>query len=486
MHAPTLNWRAQLRAQLRAFARHEHWRLWRWQFGVLCGYYLLGHLAFSISVSHQNVTSVFFAPEGLALAGAILFGYRMAIPIFIGQLVLALDVGVAPISSLLIAAINTGENLLGGALARRLGIGPRLDTPRQLLHLVGLIFLLLQPLSAALGTLSLWLNDGLASDDWGTAMRYWWFGNAMGQLLITPLLLCWSGISWRWRGHRQLLPLFAVLLCCAFYVAVASGHLVFAALAHPLVMFATAYPLLALLALFSGMRGATIGNAVVVSVAVWATHRGIGPFALDSAADGILYLNAFSLGSCITTLLLAAVVEQRQSLTGQLRHQAHHDPLTGVSSRRQFFLHGEHELAVANRYRHPLTLLMLDIDHFKTINDRHGHAAGDEALRVVASVIVGIVRQVDTVGRMGGEEFAVLLPHANALQARHIAERIRQEVAQLQLSDARGERYGLTISIGLSQAREDDQHIETLLQRADQALYRAKDGGRDQVCEQAA
>lgn len=400
-----------------------------------------------------------------------------------------------------------------------MGIGTRLDTPRQLLQLLALIFLVLQPLSASLGTLSLWLNGGLASDDWASAMRYWWFGNAMGQLLITPLLLCWSGVRWRWCGRRHVLPLLALLFCCAFYVAVASGHLVFAALAHPLVMFATAYPLLALLALFSGMRGATIGNVLVVSVAVWATHRGIGPFALDSAADGILYLNAFSLGSCITTLLLAAVVEQRQSLTEQLRHQANHDVLTGVSSRRQFLAHGEHELAMARRYRHGLSLLMLDIDHFKTINDRHGHAAGDEALRVVASVIVGIVRQVDTVGRVGGEEFAVLLPHANALQARHIAERIRQEVAQLELhrspdtdmrnnthnnthngmqnnmqnnthdnihTNARGERYGLTVSIGLSQAREDDQHLESVLQRADQALYRAKDSGRDQVCEQAA
>lgn len=474
------------RTRLSQLSLHPQWRLWGWQVGVVLGYYLLGRLAFAVSVSHQNVTSVLFAPEGLALAACILFGYRMAPAVFAGQLWLALAVGVDLVSAILIALINAVENGLGGELARRVGINARFDTPAQLLKLLLLIFLLLQPFSASFGTLALWARGVLPTADWPQALLHWWFGNAMGQLLITPLLLSWSGIKWHWQMHYRRLDLILLLICCSFYVAVATGHLVFPGLSHPLVVFATAYPLLSGLSLYFSLRGATVGNVLVVAVAVWSTHSGIGPFASATLQDGLVYLNAFSLSSCITTLVLAVVVEQRKGLTERLQHQANHDTLTGVTSRRQFFALAEHELARTHRSQHPLSVLMLDVDHFKNINDKHGHATGDEALRIVSSVMVGVVRQVDIVGRVGGEEFAILLPEANAMQAAHIAERIRQEVAQLHPHSRRGKAYPLTVSIGLTQAHSGDLQIEELLQRADQALYQAKHDGRNRVRQQLA
>ena len=463
---------------------HANWQLWRWQLGVTLGYFLLGQLAFAISVSHQNVTSVFFAPEGLALAGCIRFGFRIAPAIFVGQLWLALDVGVEPISAMLIALINATGNALGGELARRAGIHHQFSSPRQLFLLLLLIFLLLQPLSAGLGTLTLWSRGAIPTADWPQAMLSWWFGNAMGQLLVTPLLLSWAGFTWRLRFNYAASELLLLSACCLLYVAVATGHLMFPGMSHPLVIFASAYPLLSGLSLYFGMRGATVGNIVVVAIAVWSTHGGIGPFASATLQEGLLYLNTFSLSSCITALVLASVVEQRKVLTEKLRHQANHDPLTGVASRRQFLALSEHELARTHRSGQRLSLLMLDVDHFKQLNDKHGHATGDDALRIVASIIVGVVRQVDVVGRLGGEEFAVLLPDANAIQATHIAERIRAEIAQLTPSTARGEPYRLTVSIGLTQADSRDLQVDALLQRADQAMYHAKHDGRDCVRQQ--
>lgn len=450
-----------------------------WQFAVVVGYFLLGHLAFAISVSHQNVTSVFFAPEGLALAACIRFGWRIAPAIFLGQLWLALDVDVEPLSSVLIALVNAVGSAAGGEIARRAGIGAQLESPRQLLFLILLIFLLLQPFSAGFGTLILWSRAVIATTDWPQAMLSWWFGNAMGQLLLTPLLLSWSGFSWRRRfqyGGRELLLL---AICCLLYVAVATGYLIFPGMSHPLIIFASAYPMLSGLSLYFGMRGATVGNILVVAVAVWSTHDGIGPFANATLQQGLLYLNAFSLSSCITSLVLAAVVEQRKGLTEKLRHQANHDQLTGVASRRQFLALAEHELARSHRGAHHLSLLMLDVDHFKQLNDQHGHATGDDALRIVASIMVGVVRKVDVVGRIGGEEFAVLLPDADAAQAAEVAERIRAEMAGVTPRDTHDAPYVLTVSIGIAQVDSRDLQVENLLQRADQALYQAKHEGRN-------
>ena len=173
---------------------------------------------------------------------------------------------------------------------------------------------------------------------------------------------------------------------------------------------------------------------------------------------------------------LEALVQER---TRELDHLAMSDMLTGTYNRRRLVELGEQEIARAGRYDQPLCLAMLDLDHFKNINDTHGHAVGDAALRHAAEAIKGRVRAYDHVGRYGGEEFVILAPNTNLDGARRLAEAVCEAVAKTPFR-ANGRVVALTVSIGVAQWREDES-LDDILRRADAALYRAKETGRNRV-----
>ncbi|APW37463.1 hypothetical protein RD110_09895 [Rhodoferax koreense] len=178
-------------------------------------------------------------------------------------------------------------------------------------------------------------------------------------------------------------------------------------------------------------------------------------------------------------LFWAYDISTRKELEAELRQLAHTDPLTGVLNRRAFTERSAQAIAAAQRHGRPLAVLMLDIDHFKVVNDSHGHAAGDLAIQQVAEVSLRSLRAIDLLGRLGGEEFSILLPETGAEEALATAERLRAAIAQTPvLLD--GLRIMLTVSIGLSSlaAQDDDQ---ALYRRADAALYQAKRAGRNRV-----
>ncbi|OGB28338.1 MAG: hypothetical protein A3F78_21145 [Burkholderiales bacterium RIFCSPLOWO2_12_FULL_61_40] len=166
-----------------------------------------------------------------------------------------------------------------------------------------------------------------------------------------------------------------------------------------------------------------------------------------------------------------------------LEHQAWTDPLTQVANRSHFLDMARQEFARCRRYAHPVSLWMIDIDHFKTVNDTYGHHAGDIALQSLVSTSQQTLRDWDILGRIGGEEFAVLLPETGAERAMLVAERLRQAVAASRIDVGDGASVVLTISIGIATVVDDDVDLETLLDRADQALYEAKRTGRDKVCQ---
>jgi len=157
------------------------------------------------------------------------------------------------------------------------------------------------------------------------------------------------------------------------------------------------------------------------------------------------------------------------------------DPMTGLANRRQFFKLAAVEWSRAERYRRPLALLMMDIDLFKSVNDTYGHAAGDEVIKAVAKSLASHKRGSDIAARMGGEEFALLLPEASAEAAIAAGERLRKLVAE-QVVLAEGKHIPVTISIGASACAAEMRTIEDLLNEADIALYAAKRGGRNRVC----
>ena len=160
----------------------------------------------------------------------------------------------------------------------------------------------------------------------------------------------------------------------------------------------------------------------------------------------------------------------------ELRRQAETDALTGVPNRRHLMTVAEHELARAQRYGGALALFMVDIDHFKTINDTFGHQAGDHVLIEIASRLRRSLRGSDMVARWGGEEFVVLLRDCALPDALRLAEDIRAAIAELPF----GAMGSLTVSVGVAEARASED-LTTWLERADQALYRAKRSGRNEV-----
>ncbi|MDO5611021.1 MAG: GGDEF domain-containing protein [Pseudomonadota bacterium] len=165
----------------------------------------------------------------------------------------------------------------------------------------------------------------------------------------------------------------------------------------------------------------------------------------------------------------------------EIHQLAVQDPLTGLSNRRHFIDVVEHAIARAARHAQPLAFCIIDIDHFKSINDVHGHLEGDRVLRDVADTLRSLLRANDILGRIGGEEFGLLLPETGPEAALEIAERLRVAVQQA-ACEAGSSALGVTISIGMATLGGDMQTRSSLMASADAALYRAKAAGRNRVC----
>ena len=165
----------------------------------------------------------------------------------------------------------------------------------------------------------------------------------------------------------------------------------------------------------------------------------------------------------------------------QMEKQAVTDELTNLYNRRAFADIAEKEVGRARRYQRPLALILFDIDHFKNVNDTHGHLVGDQVLRVLAAAVKKIVRATDTICRFGGEEFIVLMPEAMRDEAMAMAERLREKVSDITVVAPEG-TLSLTISLGVAALEPDkDESLESLIGRADKAMYNAKAAGRNTV-----
>lgn len=180
--------------------------------------------------------------------------------------------------------------------------------------------------------------------------------------------------------------------------------------------------------------------------------------------------------------LVARDISLRMELEAELKRLAATDPLTGINNRRHFLQHAQQELQRSERYGLPMALLMLDIDKFKNVNDTFGHATGDTVLKAVVEACSLNLRHVDIFGRLGGEEFATLLPQTDMDGALTMAERLRQAVEALEIpGNGDDTPIRVTISLGLSALRPGED-LDALMRRADAALYRAKNEGRNRTC----
>ena len=215
----------------------------------------------------------------------------------------------------------------------------------------------------------------------------------------------------------------------------------------------------------------------------------------DGAPNAVGFSYAFSSGFLFVLALGSGVQRMRRNMhTSRLKLQhanallhelAIRDHLTSSLNRRHFYNVAEAELQRAQRYAAPMSLLLLDLDDFKGVNDRHGHACGDAMLCQLVDLIQGRLRNSDVLARLGGEEFVVLLPETELEAATLLADRLREAIAK-QPFEHGGMRVPLTASWGVATAHPEDNGIDVLLDRADRALYAAKDSGRNRVCVEQA
>lgn len=192
----------------------------------------------------------------------------------------------------------------------------------------------------------------------------------------------------------------------------------------------------------------------------------------------------FALGAVVFLLLTFWVIwlsVQRQRHALDLEHLASTDVLTGIANRRQLLNELEKEFERNRRWHHGFSVLMLDIDKFKAVNDTHGHAAGDVVIQRVAAISARLIRQVDSIGRWGGEEFVVLLREQSLAEAMVIAERIRKAIADAPISISPDCELSVTCSVGVAALQASDASVQVVVDRADHALYQAKHAGRNRV-----
>jgi diguanylate cyclase (GGDEF)-like protein len=236
---------------------------------------------------------------------------------------------------------------------------------------------------------------------------------------------------------------------------------------------------------WKALKPALIALVMLVYMLLDHTMRDLPPLhALGvQALSGLRYFNiavTFLLLAYLSSLYLRLVAKAEK----QLRILATTDPLTQLLNRRSLLELASYEVSQRKRHPEPLAFVLADIDHFKSINDQHGHSAGDAVLSAVSQALKLAVREQDSVARWGGEEFLILMPQATVEAARAVAERLRESVAAIEVP-VDGQAIKVTMTFGVS-AHRPSEVVDTTIIRADMALYKGKQGGRNQVVTDSA
>ena len=314
------------------------------------------------------------------------------------------------------------------------------------------------------------------------------FGNMLGSLALTLILL--AILSYRRDRMASVLYVTPVVLMLIASMLLADDRESRLIIASFILSYQTAMILWALLRRGYKVvgRGRMIMAATVLVVVVTFTYRGlsmwvgwheVAPFQSRDVLTTIFYLINYLGMIFIAFGFVLSTVEQSAE---QNRRFAQEDPLTGLSNRRALFDAVDKLCARAEAAELPLSLMVIDVDHFKQVNDSHGHLVGDAVLQHVATTIKDRLRSNDIVGRIGGEEFLAVLPDTPPEGAKQVAEELRQTLASNNMVKE-GVEIGVTISVGLYSAGRlhSSLTVDSMIAMADEALYRAKAKGRDRV-----
>ncbi|HEV2489280.1 MAG TPA: MASE1 domain-containing protein [Candidatus Acidoferrales bacterium] len=416
-----------------------------------------------------------WAPTGIALAAFLIFGFRIWPGIFLGAFLANLTTAGTVLTSIGIASGNTLEGVAGCYLVRRFARGHHVfDRAQDIFKFAFLAGMVSTTISATMGVTTLSLAGFAHWAMYGPIWRTWWLGDAVGAVVVTPLILLWRENPHLEWTRRRLIELALLLLGLSLTAWIVFGGRFHSELKnYPLEYICV--PFLIWAAYSFGRRKAATATCILTGIATWGTLRGFGPFSGENPNTSLLLTQLFIGIVAITSLALAAEVTERKRAEERVRRLAVTDPLTGPANYRRLLDVLGSEIKRSGRSRRPFAVLLLDLDGLKKINDAHGHLVGSRALCRLAEVLRSHCRDVDTPARFGGDEFAVVLPETDSLQALQIATRIRQRLA------SEGESPPISASVGSAIFPEDGESIEKLLSAADRALYGMKRSTADSV-----
>lgn len=445
---------------------------------LAAGYFLLGKVSYALLPASNSLLEGLFLPEGVSLALGLLLGPVVVPGVLVGQFLLSWA-NLPASHAAFIAASNMIVLLVGIYVLRACRFNPAVASARDYLLLVLACSLILQPLSRALGWWML-LMDTRVPFSWSglwQALDLLALENAVSEVLISSAVLAFVAavrrrLSWHfWLSIAAACVLLVLLLRTLFF------HPLLANL-HPMQVISLLYLLVMLSTARFEMLGAVCSCLLLFGVIQLAAQGRHGEFLLLVGVNGGQhYFNVFLTGIVYSAGLLGALLREKSANEAKLAQMAHQDYLTGIANRRYFYVLAERELLRVRRNAAAVALLWIDIDHFKQINDRYGHAVGDEVLVFFADVLRRNSREGDLVARIGGEEFAAMALDTGDIPA--FGQRVRHALQQA-LADRPG-MLPFTVSIGATLLRQDDPGIDAAFKRADIALYQAKQGGRDRV-----
>lgn len=438
-------------------------------------YVVAGKLGLRLAFVHASATAV-WAPTGIALAALVLRGLGLWPAVLLGAFLVNVTTEGSVATSVGIAVGNTLEAVAGAFLVNRYARGRfAFERSRDVFRFAAFAALGSTTISASGGVGSLWLGGFLDPARSGTVWLTWWLGNMVADVVLAPVIMLWfTHPRPRWSA-RQTLEVAGI----AFAVVI-TGMLVFGGVLplgwrnYPLNFLCV--PVLMWPAFRLGQRESATAALLLATMSITGTVRGFGPFARDSPNEGLLLLQSFVAVVSLTVVAVGAVVAERRRLESRLVHLADHDPLTHLFSRRRLHEELRLTLAQARRYDTRGVLLFLDLDDFKSVNDLLGHRGGDHVLAALAGRLRGRLRHSDVVARMGGDEFAVLLPHTDSVQGQALAAQLLDAIRS-QPIDVAGRPVAISAAIGMALYPEHGTTTGELLAHADFAMYQAKHGG---------
>ena len=447
-------------------------------------YFVTAKIGQIFAIPPGNITPIWL-PSGLMVAIIIVHGYRLWPGIFLGAFIGNVWAYLLPFSSehLLKACISGMTNGIGDVLAttgsiyifrRRFPVGNPFENSASFKQFAVWCALAGSLLSAICGVTSLTLTGFLSWDSYLTALLTWWTGDSVGVLLVASLCLSFYFAENEPELKKKIHELIAYAFIFSGLCAALLHHADWPAVIPSPIFFTL--PVLLWSVLHFGFRITFTSIFIIAALAVQNTSEQIGPFSGKPQLFALIELQLFLTLLVTSVIAVGIVVADRNRLLHNLQSICNHDLLTGVYSRYYFTRLIEAEAERSARYKSNWCLIMIDIDHFKLINDDFGHTVGDQVLQRVTHLISLELREVDSLGRWGGEEFLILMPNTTLSGGFQFAERCRHKIEQHQFNLNRP----VTISLGVIQP-EMGVSVQDILHAVDKTMYQSKQEGRNRT-----